>query len=275
MEMIHQNSENSHPMPELGGSLEGIGLAQILRFLHDQGKSGLLLLSHGNSTAEILIDQGSVVAASFESEQGLAALDGALLLLPNGHFSFTSDRPAGPRNIDLPSDELETYLEQRASLQADMAQDLPPLDAIPDIVKSTGELGEISLDGAMVETLLAIDGSRSISELAAGSSLASTLMAIVRLREYELITIGTPEVEVALAKKEEDRPRDRVLLVEDDPDTLDFYADVLTDAGYEISTSDSGIGARGLVLRFRPCAVILDLGLPYRPGTSLLSELKS
>ena len=35
------------------------------------------------------------------------------------------------------------------------------------------------------------------------------------------------------------------------------------------------VGARGLVLRFRPCAVILDLGLPYRPGTSLLSELKS
>ncbi len=38
---------------------------------------------------------------------------------------------------------------------------------------------------------------------------------------------------------------------------------------------DSAFGAATLVRELQPSAVLLDIGLPFRPGTELLDELKS
>jgi DNA-binding response OmpR family regulator len=66
-----------------------------------------------------------------------------------------------------------------------------------------------------------------------------------------------------------------VLIVEDDLAISDVIADVLRTAGYEVTATDSGFGVAGLVRRLNPCAVLLDVGLPYRPGTSVLVDLKA
>lgn len=68
---------------------------------------------------------------------------------------------------------------------------------------------------------------------------------------------------------------DTVMVVEDDPDVAGVLADVLTDAGYAVTTTGTAVGAVALVRRLRPCAVVLDLGLPYRSGVALLEELKA
>jgi CheY-like chemotaxis protein len=71
-------------------------------------------------------------------------------------------------------------------------------------------------------------------------------------------------------------PRDRVLVVEDDPATAAMLADVLVDAGgYVAIVLDSPFGVRAAVRRVRPAAIILDLKLPYRSGALLLEDLKS
>jgi DNA-binding response OmpR family regulator len=67
----------------------------------------------------------------------------------------------------------------------------------------------------------------------------------------------------------------RVLVVEDDQMLVDLLTDILTDAGIEVVTSDSAFGAAELVRQLEPAAVLLDLGLPYRPGTALLSDLRA
>jgi DNA-binding response OmpR family regulator len=67
----------------------------------------------------------------------------------------------------------------------------------------------------------------------------------------------------------------RILVVEDESDISNVLRDLLTSAGYDVTTTDSVFGAASLVRSLNPCAVLLDLGLPYRPGTSLLMELKS
>ena len=64
-----------------------------------------------------------------------------------------------------------------------------------------------------------------------------------------------------------------ILLVEDDPDLTDCLADLLADAGYRVSSSPSAFGAAALIRRERPATILLDLGLPFRPGTALLAEL--
>jgi CheY-like chemotaxis protein len=46
-------------------------------------------------------------------------------------------------------------------------------------------------------------------------------------------------------------------------------------AGYEVTVVESAFGAATLVRDLQPVAVLLDIGLPFRPGTELLDESKS
>jgi CheY-like chemotaxis protein len=66
-----------------------------------------------------------------------------------------------------------------------------------------------------------------------------------------------------------------VLIVEDDAVTRGVLEDALTDEGYWVETIDTAIGALALVRQLEPHAIVLDLGLPYRSGASLLAELKA
>ena len=67
----------------------------------------------------------------------------------------------------------------------------------------------------------------------------------------------------------------RILIVDDDDLVCKLFAEILTRADYEVVTTDSAFGVARLVRDVRPSAVILDIGLPFRPGTSLIEELKS
>ena len=90
-----------------------------------------------------------------------------------------------------------------------------------------------------------------------------------------------PEADAAGAADTEDaftgdarRTGRRVLVVEDDADVAAVVADVLADAGYEVVITDTAVGAMALVRHTQPCAIVLDLGLPYRSGAKLLEDLK-
>jgi DNA-binding response OmpR family regulator len=67
----------------------------------------------------------------------------------------------------------------------------------------------------------------------------------------------------------------RVLVIEDDPHIKDLLSDVLAGDGFAVTSADSVLGAATLIRRLRPCAIVLDLGLPYRSGASLLADLKA
>ena len=64
-------------------------------------------------------------------------------------------------------------------------------------------------------------------------------------------------------------------MVEADPLVSAVLTDVLNAVGYEVTTTDSAFGAVALACQVGPCAVLLDLELPLRPGAALLSQLKS
>ena len=69
--------------------------------------------------------------------------------------------------------------------------------------------------------------------------------------------------------------RERILIIFNDQDLSRVLTGVLTTYGYEVEARDSVFGAVGIVREAHPSAVLLDLGLPFRPGTSLLAELKA
>jgi DNA-binding response OmpR family regulator len=69
--------------------------------------------------------------------------------------------------------------------------------------------------------------------------------------------------------------RDRILIVEDDQHLSRLLIEVLTASGYDVAAQDSVFGAAAVVRELHPSAILLDLGLPFRPGTALLTELKA
>jgi two-component system, NtrC family, nitrogen regulation response regulator NtrX len=69
--------------------------------------------------------------------------------------------------------------------------------------------------------------------------------------------------------------RRRVLVIDDDPDLRGILTDLLEDEGYAVTTAEAVLGAMALARRLRPDVILLDLGLPYRSGASLLPELKA
>ena len=69
--------------------------------------------------------------------------------------------------------------------------------------------------------------------------------------------------------------RQRVLIVEDDQNFSALLSQMLMGAGYDVEVRDSAFGVATLVRREHPAAVLLDIGLPYRPGSALLEELMS
>ena len=66
-----------------------------------------------------------------------------------------------------------------------------------------------------------------------------------------------------------------VLVIENHPATLDLITEVLTDAGYVVTGTDSGLGVVALARQLKPRAIVLDLGLPYRSGAALLGDLRA
>ena len=71
------------------------------------------------------------------------------------------------------------------------------------------------------------------------------------------------------------QPRKQILVVEDDPTILRFYSVFLGEAGYDVTAVGSA-GAALAALQARAFdLVILDLGLPDRPGIEVLRQMRA
>lgn len=69
-------------------------------------------------------------------------------------------------------------------------------------------------------------------------------------------------------------PRPAILLVEDDKLLRDSFEILLDDAGYRVLAAATAGRAIELVREERPGIVILDLGLPDRPGLDVVRAIR-
>lgn len=67
----------------------------------------------------------------------------------------------------------------------------------------------------------------------------------------------------------------RIVIVDDDHDTLTSLADVLSKEGYEVEKTSTGNAALSTIARQTPDLVISDINMPGMDGVTLLSELRS
>lgn len=66
-----------------------------------------------------------------------------------------------------------------------------------------------------------------------------------------------------------------VLVVDDEPDIVDFLTTVLRDEGYGTETARDGVEALAKIDQLRPALVILDLMMPRMTGFEVLDQLRS
>ena len=68
--------------------------------------------------------------------------------------------------------------------------------------------------------------------------------------------------------------REKILLVDDDPDILDAITMILESQGYEVVTAQDGIEALANLRAEKPDLMILDLLMPKMDGFAVCKELK-
>jgi CheY-like chemotaxis protein len=69
--------------------------------------------------------------------------------------------------------------------------------------------------------------------------------------------------------------RRRILVVDDDQDTLDYLSALLVDNGYEVRTAASHAAALSQLQEFQADAVLMDVMMPGKSGLDLLVKLRS
>ena len=69
-------------------------------------------------------------------------------------------------------------------------------------------------------------------------------------------------------------PAGRVLILEDDPDIVDYYSTFLEDEGYEVSSASRCSTALGLMEDFCPEVVLIDALLPGKSGLEFLVTVR-
>jgi len=67
----------------------------------------------------------------------------------------------------------------------------------------------------------------------------------------------------------------RLLLVEDNPDTVEFLIRRLREAGYEVVIARNGLEALRQVEELLPACVILDINLPLLNGDDLARRMRA
>jgi hypothetical protein len=181
-------------MTELSGTLEGVGLPAIVRFLSGLKKTGCLHIAHNDWRGDIFFDLGRVIGASLGSRQGVSALDALVQALPGGSFTFdVAARPAAETTILLSTEALQAHLDDLAVQTANGTSKLPSFDAVPNVVaQNSSSAGDepLPLDRGTLQTLLAVDGQRSVQAIVAQRGSLDALWQIANLVEVGLLELS-------------------------------------------------------------------------------------
>ena len=194
-------------MSELSGTLAGVGTPAILRFLGDLEQSGRVRFWNSRWSGEVVLDRGRVAGAAFGAERGIDALEAIALALRHGQFAFASGDGAPPDgwSAGLPVDDLTERLARLEAESAALAPDGALLAAVPRPVAGAAQEATapeppatsvepvLSLDRQALQVCLAINGHRTVEEVAAGYGLARTARLLGALVETGVLELVAPQ----------------------------------------------------------------------------------
>ena len=180
-------------MTELSGTLDGIGLPAIVRFLVGLKKTGCLHLTLQDWHGELYFDASRLTDASFGSRTGLAALDAMVSVLPGAEFAFDSQSPVREQvTIELSPEALDTHLDVLSARIAENLHTLPAADVVPVLVAQddASDAGEpVPLDRGTLQTLTLVDGHRTVRDIVAQRGTFDVLWQVGNLVDVGLVRL--------------------------------------------------------------------------------------
>jgi CheY-like chemotaxis protein len=148
---------------------------------------------------------------------------------------------------------------------------------------STRRYGGLGLGLAIVRHVVEMHGGR-VSAVSSGTGQGSTFKITLPL----MANLQAPHTEVPAYESKPDTPAAgtseetvpeldhvRVLVVEDDPDTLDLLKAVLNNYGADVVTAASAREAIDTFEHWRPDVLVSDLAMPDQDGYQLIGQLRA
>lgn len=148
---------------EVKGSLDQLGITDLLQFFGLNGKNGTLYLARGSERGTVQLVNGQVVNARLGRVDGEKALY-RLLLWHSGTFRFSPGTVAGPAKISAPTDHLIMEGLRLGDETAAQAERLPALHSRMHLAIPRERLPQ-GLRAATREILLQLEGYPRVSDL--------------------------------------------------------------------------------------------------------------
>ncbi len=148
---------------------------------------------------------------------------------------------------------------------------------------STRTYGGLGIGLAIVRHVVEMHGG-SVSASSPGKGQGATfkirlpLISAARMTQLEVTRVEappTPPIEREVSENGLRLDGVRVLVVEDDPVTLDLLKFIFDESGAEVITAASVDEALDAFERFRPDALVSDIAMPDRDGCDLIREVRS
>jgi CheY-like chemotaxis protein len=93
--------------------------------------------------------------------------------------------------------------------------------------------------------------------------------------EYVLKPVGKDVLLRKLRNLEKTTKVRRILIVDNDPDTVRLIGNVMKETGYEVTTAYNGKDAIKAIQDFRPDLIVLNLTMPEMGGSDVIEYLKT
>jgi MFS family permease len=178
----------------LRGSWPALDLERLLPSLSSLGHGGDLAITHLGRSGTLVLEDGRVVGARFGAERGRAAFEAILLVLSSGDFSFSLSTRAAPAvdELGLSGAEWRAYLADLLAERDRLWSVVASPAAVARVAEAPDARRDFPLHHSAVQTLLAVDGRRSVEELADSRGLARTMFDLAELAHAGLVVVGPP-----------------------------------------------------------------------------------
>ena len=99
------------------------------------------------------------------------------------------------------------------------------------------------------------------------------MCAALAVENVAMANTARPQDATAQSHRRRGSPAPRVIIADDDRDTVDTLAHILTSEGYVVHTAYTGRDVLPIARMVRPDAVILDISVPGMSGYAVAQEL--
>jgi CheY-like chemotaxis protein len=139
---------------------------------------------------------------------------------------------------------------------------------------TTRRHGGLGIGLSIVRHLVQLHGGQVVAE-SGGVGCGATFTVFLPHRKSSQIASSTQNLPSRCINKALRLKGARVLVVDDNADTLDYISQALQEAGATVTCAHSVSSAMDVILQFKPSILVSDIGMPDEDGLSLIRRLRT